>query len=304
MSTLPSTFTRTITRLCGEAGRAWLRDLPALLAACERRWSLTLGPPFPDLSHNYVAPAIRADGTAVVVKACLPGGEFVAEGAALGLYAGRGAVRLLDADPVREVLLLERVQPGMLLSAVPDDERATTIAATVMRQLWRPAPPDGPFPHVADWAAGLRGLREVFDGGTGPLPSALVAEAERLFAEFGASAAAPVVLHGDLHHFNILAAGDGRWVAIDPKGLIGEPAYEPGALLRNPWPGLLDAPHPGRILARRVDQLAEELGFDRVRIRGWALAQAVLAACWSLEGDGDGWRFPLACAELLAAIEG
>ena len=77
--------------------------------------------------------------------------------------------------------------------------------------------------------------------------------------------APPVVLHGDLHHFNILAAERQPWLAIDPKGVVGEPVYETGALLRNPWPDLLSLPDPGRILARRVDQLAEELGFDRAR---------------------------------------
>ncbi len=114
--------------------------------------------------------------------------------------------------------------------------------------------------------------------------------------------AEPVLLHGDLHHDNILAAEREPWLAIDPKGIVGEPAYEVGALLRNPLPGLLARPEPGRVLARRIEQLAAELGFDRARIRGWALAQAVLSAWWSYEDHGDGWRETIACAELLAAI--
>ena len=87
-----------------------------------------------------------------------------------------------------------------------------------------------------------------------------------------------------------------------PKGLIGEPAYEVGALLHNPLPDLLAAPQPERILARRVDQLAEELGFDRARVRGWGLAQAVLAPWWSIEDTGQPWDAALICAELLAEI--
>jgi streptomycin 6-kinase len=84
---------------------------------------------------------------------------------------------------------------------------------------------------------------------------------------------------------------------------VGEPAYETGALLRNPAK-LLDEPRPDQILARRVDQLAEELGFDRERVRGWGLAQAVLAAFWSVEDGSDVWQQPLVCAELIAAISG
>ncbi len=117
-----------------------------------------------------------------------------------------------------------------------------------------------------------------------------------------ASAAAPVLLHGDLHHGNVLAARREPWLAIDPKGLIGEPAFETVALLHNPE-RLLSAPQPGRILARRVDQLSEHLGFDRQRIRGWGIAQGVLAAYWGLEDAGQVWEQALTCAQLLAGQE-
>jgi len=114
----------------------------------------------------------------------------------------------------------------------------------------------------------------------------------------------PVLLHGDLHHDNILAAERQPWLAIDPKGLVGEPEYEVGALLRNPMPGLLAIPHPERVLARRLDILAESLGFDRDRLRAWGLAQAVLAAWWSIEDHGQGWETWIACAALLDRLQG
>ena len=93
------------------------------------------------------------------------------------------------------------------------------------------------------------------------------------------------------------------WLAIDPKGLIGEPAYETGSWLRNPYPQLLEMPQPGRMLARRIDQFAEELGFDRARVRDWAVAQAVLAAWWGMEDSGYISDTALRIAELLAAIK-
>jgi streptomycin 6-kinase len=153
-------------------------------------------------------------------------------------------------------------------------------------------------------------LRQQFDGASGPLPETLVSQAERLFRELLDSMAEPVLLHGDLHHENILAAdnqpsrteGARVWLAIDPKGVTGEPAYEVGALLRNPWPELLSMPQPGQLLARRVDQLSAELGFEQERIVGWGLAQAVLAAWWCIEDSVPGWEFAIGCAELLAAL--
>ena len=85
--------------------------------------------------------------------------------------------------------------------------------------------------------------------------------------------------------------------------MVGEPAYEVGALLRNPIPQILSEPQPRQILTRRVDQLAEELGFDRQRILAWSFAQAVLAAWWSYEDHGRYGRAFIACAEHLREIE-
>lgn len=299
---VPESFARTITELHTEAGAAWLSRLPALIADCSQRWSLTVMPPYEPLSYNYVAPAVRADGTDVVLKVGVPNPELLTEMEALRLCDGRGMVRLLEADREQGILLLERLRPGTPLSDLTDDERATSVAAHVMRQLWRPPPPENPFPSVARWAAGLKRLRDHFGGRSGPFPADLVEAAEALFAELIDSMAEPVLLHGDLHHENILAAERQPWLALDPKGVLGEPAYEVGALLRNPMPQLLAAPRPARILARRVDQLAEELGFDRERLLGWGLAQAVLAAWWSFEDHGHGWESGIACAELLAAL--
>lgn len=304
MFVIPEAFACKMIAIGGEEGRAWIDRLPALLAACEQRWGLTIGPPFA-LSFNYVAPAVRSDGTPVVVKACLPNGEFT-QAEVLRLCDGRGMVQLLEYDQDEEVMLLERLVPGILLSTLEDDEEATSIAASVMRQVWRPIPVEHPFPAVSDWGQGFVRLRQHYAGGSGPFPPALLAQAEALFAELTASMAKPVILHGDLHHENILSATRQPWLAIDPKGLVGEPAYETGALLRNELSVVFEATQPGRVMARRVNQLAEELGLDRERVRGWGLAQAVLSAWGDFEdfgrlGEDD--RAAFACAELLATIK-
>jgi streptomycin 6-kinase len=303
MDTLRADFVRTILELHGAVGDQWLGRLPSIIADCVERWSLMSMSPFESLSYNLVASAVRADGTEVVLKAGVPGPELQAEIEALRLFNGHGAVQLLEADAGRGVLLLERLKPGTPLSSVPDDEQATSIAGQVMRQLWRPLPLEYPFPTVEMWAAGLARLREQFGGGSGPFPSDLVDKAETLFAQLLGSMAEPVLLHGDLHHQNIVAAERQPWLALDPKGLVGEPAYEVGALLRNPMPQLLAESRPTRILARRADLLAGELGFDRDRLVGWGQAQAVLAGWWSYEDYGHGWERWIACAEILSTLE-
>jgi streptomycin 6-kinase len=306
---IPESFARFMRDLHGEKGVAWIDRLPGILGECARRWRLTIEPPFPNLTYHYVAPARLDDGTPVVLKACSPTGEFVQETTALRIFDGRGMTRLLAMDVEVEVMLLERLEPGVTLRTVTDDEAAMRSAAAVMRQIWRPAPHDHPFPTVADWHKGFARLRQHYAGGTGPFPPALVAEAETRYAELMVSAAPSVVLHGDLHQDNILAAQRMPWLGIDPKGVIGEPAYEVGALLRNFFPDLWQTENPGEVLARRVDVLAEELGFDRERIRGWGIYQAVLSAWWNVEdeGQGDQNMLPgsagdvLHCAELLMA---
>jgi streptomycin 6-kinase len=302
MDALAHGLANTIVNLYGTRGSEWLQRLPVLIAECERRWSIAVMAPLDCLTFNYVAPAVGADGQEMILKLGVVNPELLTEIEALRLFDGRGSVQLLAADPDQGALLLERLRPGTPLSTLADDERATSIAAGVMRQLWRPVPAGHPFPSVARWAAGLGRLRARFGGTTGPLPQTLVEQAEALFGELLSSMDELLLLHGDLHHDNILAAGRQPWLAVDPKGVVGEPAYEVGALLRNPWPRLLDLPRPGRILARRVDQLAEELELDRARIVAWGVAQAVLSAWWCLEDGYVGWEYAIRCAELLADL--
>src|SRR5262245_32643210 len=104
---VPETFARTIVELYEDEGVAWLNHLPATIACCAQRWSLEIMPPFPNLSYNYVAPAVRSDGLEVVFKLGVPNPELSSEIAALRLYDGQGSAMLLDADPDLGVLLLE-----------------------------------------------------------------------------------------------------------------------------------------------------------------------------------------------------
>ncbi|MBA2518533.1 MAG: phosphotransferase, partial [Chloroflexia bacterium] len=245
-------FARKTIDMRGDAGRAWIERLPALIAGCADRWSLTVHPPYDNLSYNYVVPVERADGAPAVLKLGFPAdNELTTELAALDLVAGQGMVGLLEADPEQSVMLLERVEPGTPLTIMADDEAATRIAATVMARIWQPLAAPGRFPAIADWGQGFGRMRHRFAGGSGPIPPRLADRAEHLFAGLLASQAEPVLLHGDLHHDNILSRRDGVWLAIDPKGVTGEPAYEIGAFLRNPgW--LAGHPDAANLTRRRI----------------------------------------------------
>ena len=306
---VPEQMIRNVVQVRGAEGEEWLRRLPDLIYLLRERWDLAdVGRPFAGIWYNWVAPARCADGTSAALKLCVPGDdEFVSGALALQAFEGRGAVRLLELDLELGAMLMERVEPGEMLYNVRDEEKAASSAAAgVMAKLRRPVPPGPSFPdRCPGGRKGSTRLRDLFGGGTGPMPAALVEKAESLFAELLASQEEVVLLHGDLHQENILSVSDGgrgSWLAIDPKGVVGDPAYETAAMLHNPdW--LLELPRPGEVLERRVHQLAEELGFDLYRVWGWGFAQAVLAAFWVLEDSAEVWDQALMCAEMLAKFE-
>lgn len=92
-----------------------------------------------------------------------------------------------------------------------------------------------------------------------------------------------MLVHGDLHHDNVLNSNRDSWLAIDPKGIAAEPAYETGAMIRNPYDKMSRQPDLKSTLSRRIAILSEELGFDRQRILQWGFAQTVLSAVWNVE---------------------
>jgi streptomycin 6-kinase len=277
---------RNVVGIWGNDGARWLADLPSTVRALARDWDLTVGARY-ELSYHYVTAVVCGDGTLAVLKLGVPTGRSLAEEApALAAFDGRGAVRLLRADLDRGALLLERITPGWRASdLVPDrDSEATSAAIGVMRRLHVPPPPGCRMPEALAQAQA-----QAFDdyltvhGQAGPLSLDLVVRASGLMRELCASATERVVLHGDLHHDNILRATREPWLAIDPHGIVGDPGYEVGALLFNPDPDNRDEALTA-LVPSRVEQLADELAMPVDRVVAWGFVKAVLSEVWSAEG--------------------
>jgi len=280
---IPESLVASVIKFRQGMGIEWLHDLPGVVSSCSKQWSLTLGQPFSYPSLSFISAVTRQDGTEAVLKVGFLYDELVSEIAALRAFDGVGAVRLLEADAQSGALLIERAIPGNQLATVEDDAEAVSIAATAMRAIWRPAPQKHGYPTVEQWVRSLRKLRRKFNGSTGPLPADHVVRAEGLAGEMLASPYDKTLLHGDFQHFNLLRAEREPWLVIDPKGVVGDPAFEPGAFMGNQWE---DSPEPAQLLRRRVDQFAEELGFDRKRVRGWGFVHSILSAWWRIEDEG------------------
>ena len=183
----------------------------------------------------------------------------------LEIYQGKGMVRLLNVDRANATFLIERISPGTELSELADDDAATRIVGRIIRELRRPVPQNHTFPHLTDWAKVFERYKIDFANNSGPLSMSLVDKAAAYFMELSASAEDAVLLHGDLHHFNVLQAGGEQWVAIDPKGVIGDRVFETARFLHNPYPDFLKPPNLERLFNRRIDIICEQLGFDKQR---------------------------------------
>ncbi|HEU0336608.1 MAG TPA: aminoglycoside phosphotransferase family protein [Gaiellaceae bacterium] len=263
-------------------GAAWLGALPSLVSACAERWELTLADPFEPARISLVVPATLRSGERAVLKLNFPEPESEREPDALTHWQGNGAVRLLARDDERRALLLERCGPGTQLWATGDEDAANLIAAGVLRLLRRQ--PSDPHPYrllaveAERWAEELprrwRALGRPFE-------RALLDEAVSACRELGPGPTAASVLHQDLHGGNVLRADDG-WLAIDPKPLVGDPAFDAASLLRDRrW--LLTQPGARSRVRRRLDLLTAELELDRERARRWGIAHAL---AWGVDEPG------------------
>jgi streptomycin 6-kinase len=252
-------------------------ELSDRILFCARAWRVTIQRTV--ATGGAMVVAGQRAGQPVVLKVVKQPGEEWQAGEIAALFGGRGVVQVLEHT--EGAALYERLYPGDPLAALVldgRDEQATDILAMILGRMSPREPPEW-CPTVEKWGEGF--TRYVTSGDTRIEP-ALVASAQRIFAELCATQREPGLLHGDLHHYNVLSDRARGWCAIDPRGVVGELEYELGAALRNPYdrPELFAALE---IAERRLEQFGLALGIDVGRARGWAFAQAVLAAIWHLE---------------------
>jgi streptomycin 6-kinase len=252
----------------------WLDDLPSLVSALECEWSLTVGRAYPDATEAFVARAVCSDGTPAVLKLMVPREEILHashEITVLRLADGQGCVRLLRADAARGALLLERLGRSLYDLGLPVP-RQHEILCAVAQRVWRPAP-DAGLPPGADkgrWLADF--ITATWESSGRPCAERTVAHAlscvERRIAAHDDERA--LLLHGDVHAWNALEAGGGEFKLVDPDGLLAEPEYDLGVIMRED-PVELMAGDP----YRRAAWLADCTGLSAPAIWEWGVAERV-----------------------------
>ncbi len=275
-------FITCIKRWYGEEGESWLEHLPEHIEACAKRWDLKIGEAMPNLSANYVCDAQLPDGTEVILKMS-PHKKPIMEMEALEhLNNHPGIINLIHLDEDLAAMVLEKVQPGTSLVEVQkkDDEEAMKIAAPIIRDVVADVPEKHHLRTVFDEMKVIHEMHEkgTWDGET----MAMLAKAIQIQEELESTKTEDKLIHGDLHHDNILFDEKRGWLAIDPKGRIGDPAYNAARIMRNYW----DTKPTEPLVRRRIEILADVLGFTQKRIASWAYLDCVLSESWDLDEIG------------------
>ena len=242
-----------------------------------RAWHLVVEDVF-ETETSAIASVTR-EGQPLLLKVVKQQGDEWNSGRVLKAFAGNGVARVFEHTG--GAVLIERLRPGNSLVRLVlngKDEEATSILATVMQKM---SPPEIPKSCLTteDWA---KGFDRYLASGDNQISSQLVASAQRVYTDLCASQRQVRLLHGDLHHYNVLYDSDRGWLAIDPKGVVGELEYEVGAVLRNPFerPDLFAS---ASTVERRLKQFSSMLSLNFERALEWGFAQAVLSAVWEFD---------------------
>ncbi|HET8893682.1 MAG TPA: aminoglycoside phosphotransferase family protein [Gaiellaceae bacterium] len=248
----------------------WLDDLPALTAELEDEWGITLGNVYEHSTEALVIDVTCVDGTPAVLKLIVPrdGDAAANEITALRLADGIGCVRLLRAQAERGALLLEQLGRPLYMLGLPIRTRHEILCATAAL-VWRPALDCG-LPNGADKG---RWLAEFIAASWNELDRpcseravdyALACARRRSEAHRDERS---VLVHGDVHEWNALES-NGGFKLVDPDGLLAEPEYDMGILMReDPADLLVGDPR------ERSRWLAAHMELDELAIWEWGVAE-------------------------------
>jgi len=293
--TLPKHFIENIKNINID----WLNNLENLIHYFAKKWQLSDIKHFENLSYNYVAQAYsQVCKTDLVLKICLPGEASTNEQKALLYFNGNGCVKLLDYDLQNFAMLLEAIKPGKTLKEVfsKDENKLIETAAGVIKKLHANKLTDNiklnGFPTINQWVGLLNNFQ------ANQIPNKHLIRAKELALKLLSSQTDLYLLHGDLHDDNILQKGN-DWVAIDPKGVVGELAYEIAVFIRVFVPFIIEDTNSFEIINNRINQFSKIFNIEKQRLIDWSYVQSVLAACWAIEDNSKSYKNWLKLTELI-----
>lgn len=279
---IPADFRQRFCDVYGPIAAEWLATLPARIEHWQARLGLSDLRLVPGLSYNLVFFGRTVVGAPIVLKAAPTPDPLTTEAAALRGFGPARAAAVLESLPAEGLLLTERIAPGERLAGTATEQEALDVVVHLFADGWPMAPDEL---RVEDLAGFTRSLARVGET-PGPLDRDLYTDAGAVCADLLATAAAPRLLHGDLHYDNILVDAVHGYRLIDPKGVVGDPLFDLGYLVSRVMPLGRDTLPLAQVVDLRLDVLADAFSISRTRLAAWGFLAATLSAAWTLEDHG------------------
>ena len=263
--------------LFGNRGRQWIQSLPEVIKSLSKKWQLTNIVPVENMSWNYVVKADSEKYGPVCIKVSIKESLIADEIKALEYFNSFAMIKLIDHDAVLHALLLQQAIPGKSLKGLyqSNKEEAIVIYARVIECLLSSAK-ESTSGHVKDWMEAFNRVPK------DKLPKNLLHKAKILSKEMLEQPHDEFLLHGDLHMDNIIS-DQNKWVAIDPKGVIGPKEFEVACfnfIAQDEWSSVDNIPELFEIRAKKLSQLLE---IDHSMLKNWVFIRLTLSACWMIE---------------------
>jgi streptomycin 6-kinase len=284
-------FTQNIMNMLGETGKGWLTSLPNTMEFLSAQWKLKNLIPVDNMTFNYVVKAITDTNRPVILKISADEKSISDEIQALKYFDGRGSVQLIAHNEKYHALLLQQAVPGITLKSLYSSRMEYVMDCYIgtMEKLHnRNLPRQHNYRHIHDWLTAIDKLT------SHDCPPYLIKKAIALKKELLASITIEIFLHGDLHHDNILKDEE-YWLAIDPKGVVGEPEFEIAAFDFMYVKELANMDDVNNIFEARINLLAQKAQLNPQRIKDWIFVRLILMVAWHVEDNGDPkWAIKLA----------
>ncbi len=267
--------------LYGVEGQSWLNALPKLVEHVAHIWNLSGLKPLNSLSYHYLLTGLQ-NNRSIILKIGFDRDSLKREENALLAFKGYGCVKLIQYNNDLGVLLMEEVLPGTPLKVLfpKQEQESIQIASQVIKRLHTAfLPKNNSFVTLEHW---LSILDQEWD-----VPEIYLKKARSLSRKLLRGCEKNVLLHGDLHHDNILSSQENSWLVIDPKGIVGDQSFEVASFIRNPLPELLEQSDLKNLIENRIQSFSKYLNIREERLRAWSYVHAVLSMCWMLEDNLD-----------------
>jgi streptomycin 6-kinase len=280
---IPENFKDKIIGTFGDKGREWLEELPKIIEACKEKWDLVDYNISNSLSYNFVCFAKSLKFGEVALKIGVPNPELYTEIKALALYDGKNICKCYDFDTELGAFIIERIMPGEDLTALSDINKRIEVAADLIFKLNAPVVESDGFPSYTDWVnRAFKRARNENRVGSKMLD--YINTAEKYFDEIEVLNHPKVLLHGDLHHFNILQEGNGSWKVIDPKGVMGVHYFECGAFMENQL-HMVAEEEKLNVLKKMIETFSVKFCETKYIMSKVFFVNTVLRTCWTFEED-------------------